>query len=61
MFVRFESRRRIITMNYNKPEIVKLVLALDAIHTTEGNKGSSPPDGDPFSDQTTVGAYESDE
>jgi len=47
-------------MTYNKPEVVKLIHALDAIHS-EGNKGTSPTDGDPFSEQTTVGAYESDE
>jgi hypothetical protein len=57
MLVNSTMKRRMITMNYNRPEIVKLAHAVDAIQGP--SKFESPHDN--IETITAAGAYEADE
>jgi hypothetical protein len=59
MFENFNRNRRNKTMKYNKPEVVKLASAVNAIQGQE--KSQSPADNVDSFIHSTVGAYESDE
>lgn len=59
MFQNFDRNRRNKTMRYEKPEVVKLANAVNAIQSQE--KSATPADNMDSTIHTTVGAYESDE
>jgi hypothetical protein len=50
-----------ITMTYNKPELVRLVDAVDAVRTGGVLKDQSPTDSKGSSQQNSINAYEADE
>ena len=60
MLVNSESKRRMMTMNYNRPEIVKLAGAVDAIQG-QMSKSILVADNRPSTTHTAPSAYEADE